>query len=42
LQGTVRSNLDPFSECTDDELWHSLEMVHMKEAVQVGVWVRGV
>ncbi len=33
FKGTVRSNLDPFGEATDQELWHSLDMVHMKQAV---------
>ncbi|KAL6759443.1 ABC transporter [Haematococcus lacustris] len=33
FKGTVRSNLDPFNDATDAELWHSLDMVHMKEAV---------
>jgi ABC-type multidrug transport system fused ATPase/permease subunit len=31
FKGSVRSNLDPFREATDAELWHALEMVHMKE-----------
>lgn len=34
FKGTVRSNLDPFNEATDADLWHSLEMVHMKQAVE--------
>jgi len=31
--GTVRSNLDPFNEYQDDDLWKALESVHMKEAI---------
>jgi ABC-type multidrug transport system fused ATPase/permease subunit len=31
FKGSVRSNLDPFGDATDGELWHALEMVHMKE-----------
>jgi len=33
FKGTVRSNLDPFSESPDKELWDALEMVHLKEAI---------
>jgi len=33
FKGTVRSNLDPFKEHTDDELWHSLEYSGIKETV---------
>lgn len=31
--GTLRENIDPFEEYTDDELWESLEEVELKEAV---------
>lgn len=33
FKGTVRSNLDPFAEASDNELWHALALVHMKQAV---------
>ncbi|KAF5273605.1 hypothetical protein FQR65_LT04604 [Abscondita terminalis] len=32
--GSMRKNLDPFDERTDDELWRALDDVKMKEAVQ--------
>lgn len=31
--GSLRFNLDPFDERSDDQLWHSLELVEMKEVV---------
>ncbi|EFJ46358.1 ABC transporter [Volvox carteri f. nagariensis] len=33
FKGTVRSNLDPFGELPDSELWRALELVHLKDAV---------
>lgn len=33
FSGTIRFNLDPFSEHTDAELWDALEKSHMKEFV---------
>jgi ABC-type multidrug transport system fused ATPase/permease subunit len=33
FKGTVRSNLDPFGEASDNELWHALSLVHLKQAV---------
>ncbi len=33
FKGTVRSNLDPFGETTDADLWHALALVHLKEAI---------
>ncbi|KAK9718409.1 Transporter of the ATP-binding cassette (ABC) [Basidiobolus ranarum] len=30
--GTIRSNLDPFNRCTDDELWMALKRVHLIES----------
>ena len=33
FSGTLRSNLDPFDEKTDDELWKVIEEVELKEAV---------
>ncbi|XP_075708503.1 ATP-binding cassette sub-family C member 4 isoform X2 [Rhinoderma darwinii] len=32
--GTMRKNLDPFDEHTDDELWDVLEEVQLKEAIE--------
>lgn len=34
FEGTVRENLDPFEQYTDDKLWKVLEMAHLKEHVQ--------
>ncbi|KAG0052208.1 Multidrug resistance-associated protein 1 [Gryganskiella cystojenkinii] len=31
--GTVRENLDPFEECTDQELWTALERAHLKSKI---------
>ncbi|KAI9224695.1 P-loop containing nucleoside triphosphate hydrolase protein [Blastocladiella britannica] len=31
--GTIRSNLDPFNKSTDDEIWHALEAVHLKDRI---------
>lgn len=31
--GTVRSNLDPFDEHSDDAVWRALEMVQLKETI---------
>lgn len=33
FKGTVRSNLDPFGEASDNELWHALSLVRLKQAV---------
>ena len=33
FSGTLRFNLDPLNEHTDDEIWQSLERVHMKDVV---------
>lgn len=33
--GTIRTNLDPFDERTDDEIWDALEQVEMKEIVSM-------
>uniref|UniRef100_A0A4W3H1Z1 ATP-binding cassette sub-family C member 5 n=1 Tax=Callorhinchus milii TaxID=7868 RepID=A0A4W3H1Z1_CALMI len=30
--GTVRSNLDPYDQCTDAQIWDVLERTHMKES----------
>uniref|UniRef100_A0AAA9TZ70 ATP binding cassette subfamily C member 4 n=1 Tax=Bos taurus TaxID=9913 RepID=A0AAA9TZ70_BOVIN len=32
--GTMRENLDPFNEHTDNELWNALEEVQLKESVE--------
>ena len=31
--GTVRYNLDPFDQYSDEDLWKALERSHMKETV---------
>ena len=31
--GTIRYNLDPFQQYSDDELWKALERTHMKNTV---------
>lgn len=33
FSGTLRSNLDPFDEKTDEEIWETLEHVEMKNSV---------
>lgn len=33
FSGSLRFNLDPFGECTNDELWDSLEQVELKTVV---------
>ncbi|GBF99292.1 ABC transporter [Raphidocelis subcapitata] len=33
FKGTVRSNLDPFGEASDNELWHALKLVHLRDAI---------
>lgn len=33
FSGTLRSNLDPFEEKKDEELWNAIEQVELKEAV---------
>ena len=34
FSGTVRSNLDPFEQHSDDEIWEILEEVRMKQSIQ--------
>jgi len=34
LSGTIRSNLDPFEEYTNEEIWKALEQCHLKESVE--------
>ncbi|CAG8531990.1 7856_t:CDS:10 [Paraglomus brasilianum] len=31
--GTIRSNLDPFNTCTDEEIWEALKAVHLDDKV---------
>ncbi|EAW78307.1 ATP binding cassette subfamily C member 5 [Homo sapiens] len=33
FSGTVRSNLDPFNQYTEDQIWDALERTHMKECI---------
>lgn len=33
FEGTIRENLDPIGHFTDEKLWHSLELSHLKEYV---------
>eukprot|EP00754_Rhynchopus_humris_P018862 Rhum_TRINITY_DN14618_c14_g1::Rhum_TRINITY_DN14618_c14_g1_i1::g.106001::m.106001/K05667/ABCC3; ATP-binding cassette, subfamily C (CFTR/MRP), member 3 len=33
FRGTVRRNLDPFENCSDDEVWAALEKVNMKQRI---------
>jgi ABC-type multidrug transport system fused ATPase/permease subunit len=32
--GTVRSNLDPYSHCSEEEMWNALKSVHLSEKVK--------
>jgi ABC-type multidrug transport system fused ATPase/permease subunit len=32
--GTIRSNLDPFNKCTDDEIWKALDAVFLGEKLR--------
>jgi ATP-binding cassette subfamily C (CFTR/MRP) protein 1 len=34
FQGTIRSNLDPFNEYDDHQVWKALEKSHMKEFIE--------
>jgi len=33
FSGTIRNNMDPFNQCTDEEVWNALERCGMKEAI---------
>jgi ABC-type multidrug transport system fused ATPase/permease subunit len=32
--GTVRSNLDPFNECEDKDIWEAINKVHLSDAIK--------
>ncbi|CAG8665356.1 31006_t:CDS:10 [Gigaspora margarita] len=32
--GTIKSNLDPFNKCSEDEIWKALEAAHLDEKVR--------
>lgn len=34
FSGTIRKNLDPFGNCSNDQLWKVLEEVKLKEQVE--------
>lgn len=34
FSGTFRLNLDPFEQKSDDEIWHALELAHLKSFVK--------
>lgn len=34
FSGTIKSNIDPFDEYTDEEIWNALERCSMKESVE--------
>ncbi|GMS78807.1 hypothetical protein PENTCL1PPCAC_982, partial [Pristionchus entomophagus] len=34
FSGTLRSNVDPFGACSNDELWKALEQCQMKETIE--------
>ncbi|KAH9522434.1 Mrp-4p [Dermatophagoides farinae] len=34
FSGTLRTNLDPFTSFTDDQIWHCLELAHLKQFAQ--------
>ncbi len=37
FRGTVRSNLDPFNQYTDREVWQALEVARLRDWVEVRV-----
>jgi ABC-type multidrug transport system fused ATPase/permease subunit len=34
FSGTIKSNIDPFQQCTDDEIWNALEQCGLKVSVE--------
>jgi len=32
--GTLRSNLDPFNACTDEQIWEALDKVHLSDRIK--------
>lgn len=34
IEGSIRDNLDPFKQYTDEQLWRVLELAHLKEHVE--------
>ena len=34
FSGTLRINLDPFSQYSDDELWHALQNAHLRSFIE--------
>lgn len=34
FEGTIRSNLDPNDEYSDEQIWHALQLSHLKEHVE--------
>uniref|UniRef100_A0A8C5WWI1 ABC-type glutathione-S-conjugate transporter n=1 Tax=Laticauda laticaudata TaxID=8630 RepID=A0A8C5WWI1_LATLA len=34
FSGTLRMNLDPFDQYSDEDIWHTLELAHLKSYVQ--------
>jgi ABC-type multidrug transport system fused ATPase/permease subunit len=34
FSGTIRSNLDPFTVYSDDEIWKALRLAHLEECVR--------
>ncbi|KAH0624286.1 hypothetical protein JD844_007979 [Phrynosoma platyrhinos] len=41
FSGTVRSNLDPFTQYSEEQIWDALERTHMKDCVSTRTGSRG-